>query len=62
MNLELMKLKRDHARVYAAKLEQEIAIEELAIKMESLKKSVKISEETIQKLEKQMHDLGVEDA
>lgn len=56
MNLELMKLKRDQARVYAAKIDQEIAVEEMTAKVEALKTSIKASEEALLKLEKQIKE------
>lgn len=58
MDLELMKLKRDYARIESAKLDQEIAIQEMLIKLEALKSSVKVSEETLNKLKERIENHG----
>lgn len=54
MDLELMKLKRDYARIESAKLDQEIAIQEMLIKLEALKASIQVSEDTLSKLKERI--------
>lgn len=56
MNLELKKLQRDLMRVTAAKIDQEIALEEALIKIEQMKKNIASSEEAIKKLEAEIKD------
>lgn len=56
MSLEVMKLKRDRARVYSAKLDQEISLAEIEAKIESLKHSIKCSDDTLAKLDKQISE------
>jgi len=56
MNLELMKLKRDRARVYSAKLDQEITLAEMEVKILLIKDSIKSSENALEKFDKQIEE------
>ena len=56
MNLELMKLKRDRARAYSAKLDQEITLAEMEVKILLIKDSIKSSENALEKFDKQIEE------
>lgn len=56
MDLELMKLKRDYARIESAKLDQEIAIQEMLLKLEALKASIQVSEDTLLKIKERIEN------